>query len=72
MDRLALVRSATKPTVRQRPRRDAGIVGGEVSFQSLRDLEGRKQDGLLLLAGTLAILFVITAAAFVTLVVLIA
>ena len=35
-------------------------------------LEGRKQDSLLLLAGTLAILFVITAAAFVTLVVLIA
>ena len=35
-------------------------------------LEGRKQDGLLLLAGTLAILFVITAAAFVTLVVLVA
>jgi hypothetical protein len=35
-------------------------------------LEGRKQDSLLLLAGTLAILFVITAAAFATLVVLIA
>ena len=34
-------------------------------------LEGRKQDSLLLLAGTLAILFVITAAAFATLVVLI-
>jgi hypothetical protein len=35
-------------------------------------LEGRKQDSLLLLVGTLAILFAITAAAFVTVVVLIA
>jgi hypothetical protein len=69
MDRLVLVRSATKPTARQRLLRDAGIGDGQASFQSLRVLEGRKQDGLLLLAGTLAILFAITAAALVTLVV---